>query len=92
MINNSGMKFSKAVEDELSRRKSLSERRLAEHKEDIRKNHPDINAVRQEIAELTLDFSDKLIASPDDAEALSALASGMIEAKERELEMKLKPY
>ena len=82
---NKGIKFSRAVEDELSRRKSAAERRLAEHKEDIRKNYPAINALREEITDLTLDFSEKLIASPKDAEALSQLASGVISAKEAEL-------
>lgn len=83
---NKGMKFNRAIEDELSRRRSASERRLAEHKADIRNHYPEINALRQEIAELSLDFSDKMIASPKDADALSELASGVISEKKRELQ------
>ena len=86
---NKGMKFNKAVEDELSRRRSFSERALAEHKDDVRRNYPSINALRNEIAELTLDFSDKLIQSPNDAEALEALAGSVIGAKNKELEKML---
>lgn len=84
-MSTNGLRFGKDTEDLLSARRSASLRELHDHREDIRKNYPVIEALRNEIAETALDFSSKIMAAPDRTEELEKLAKEIVSAKEKEL-------
>lgn len=77
--NNVG--FCREVEDELSARKSRSARIHKQNLEMLKREHPDILAIYESIADTAIDFADKIVASPQDGEALRKLASDIIASK-----------
>lgn len=82
---NNGLHFGRDTEDELSARKSASMRELASHREHIRKEYPEIEALRREIDEIGIEFAEKIIASPNDSDALDELAKHILSDKNAEL-------
>lgn len=89
MMMNNALHFGKAVEDELSARKSaaLYEQRL--HIDNIRANYPEIQTLRDELSELTLDLASKLAAAPDPDGKFEQLAKELTAKKEAEIVEKL---
>lgn len=85
MTTTKSLHFGKEVEGELSIRKNRSGRMLMEHKKNISRNYPAIEELRREISEISLDFADKIMASPKDADALESLARQMLDTKEAQL-------
>ena len=66
--NNVG--FCREVEDELSARKSRSARIHKRNIEMLKKEHPEILAIYEGIADTAIDFADRIVASLQDGEAL----------------------
>lgn len=88
-IMSNGFRFSKAVEDELSARRSAAVRELDAHIAEIKSNYPSVEAKKRELAELSLDLSNKIISSPGDP-SLEKLAEELVKSKEAELSAELK--
>ena len=84
------MIYSKEIYDEISRRKTESERRLSAHLDDVRKNYPEIEALRLEKNLIAIDFADKIIASPGDTDSLMKLGKELSARKEAELRERLR--
>ncbi|MBO4563417.1 MAG: ATP-binding protein [Clostridia bacterium] len=80
-----GLHFGKETEDELSARRSASLREQQAHRAIIAMNYPAIDALRKEIAETAFDLSAKMMASPENADELEALAKKLISQKDEEL-------
>lgn len=74
------------IEYELSARKSASRRRLNAHIENVGKTCPAVLDKKAEIAETSVEFAEKIIASPADSEELKKLAKEVISRLEVELE------
>lgn len=89
MSRNNGLGFSRAAEAELSKRRSAARRLEMEHRENVRKNYPEIFALANEMNDIGVEFADKIIASPQDAEALEAFARGLVAQKKREVQAAL---
>jgi DNA replication protein DnaC len=82
--------FNTVVEDELSSRKSAALRELSAHYKNIKENYPAIEALRQELIELSLDLSYKIINAPKGDDSIGRLASELVSQKEKELADELK--
>ena len=66
------------IEFEIAGRKNAARRRYNARLEDIRNNHPDIEKKRARITETAVEFADKIIGSPEDADSLRQLADEVI--------------
>lgn len=86
---NNNLHFGRETEDELAARRRASIRERDEHIKTIKTGFPEIEAIRLEIKETALDFSDKIVAAPNDAEALELLAKQLIDEKNALLRSKL---
>lgn len=84
------VRFNKIIEDELASRKTASLRTLSAHKRSIANDHPAIQSVINEMNELAVEFADRIIENPADADAVSGIANGILKKKEEELAFKLK--
>lgn len=73
------------TEYELSARKTASRRALNARLADIREHYPEIERKRREIGEASIEFADKMIASPDDSASLRLIAREVIGGMENEL-------
>ncbi len=89
-MNNNGICFCREVEDELSKRRFRNDRILKERIERLKKEHPEVLAVREEMNGVGYEMGLKIMASPKDAEALSLLAHEMTEKKRAEYTAALK--
>ncbi len=85
MMTSKGIAFSRAAEAELSARRLRSERETKARRSKVRGEYPAIKSILDEITDIGIEFADKMIASPRDADALQTLASGLIEKKKTEL-------
>ena len=81
--------FNKAIEDELSARRSAALREQRAHIMNVRNNYPAIQALRDELNELAVDFSGKMIASPEMSDELEKLAREVLDQKKAEIRAKL---
>lgn len=81
--------FGRETEEELASRRRAALRKLDSHIETIKAGFPDIDDLRREIKFTALDFADKIVAAPAEAEALDQLAKKLIAEKETELREKL---
>ena len=86
---NNGVRMSKDIEDELSARKSVSARVLREHTENIRKNYPEIEALRLEINALAVEFAEKMVQSPENSAQIRKLGLLLTAEKEKGFEKML---
>ena len=84
-MTDNGMLIKRTVESELSRRRAAMERELEARRSAAISACPRIAGLEREISSAALDFSNKIMQSPADAPALSALASELIAAKRREI-------
>lgn len=84
-----GLYFNKAVEDELSARRSAALREQNAHIANIKNNYPEVQALRDQLTELAVDFAGKIVASPEMTEELEKLARSLMDEKEAEIGKKL---
>lgn len=84
MISNS-FGFNKDIENELGRRRTVTQRTLNEHRRELAEKYPELEKIRQESMDIALEYSEKIIQSPKDAEALGQLARELTASKKAEL-------
>lgn len=79
------VRYNKTIEDELSSRKTVSLRTLSLHKRIIAKEHPEIQSVIDEINELAVEFADRIVENPNEADSVTGIANGIMDKKKAEL-------
>ena len=85
MSSNNGIGFDRSVETLLSERRSRARRIENARRENVLANYPEAASLWREIRDIGLEFADKMIASPQDAEALDSLARSLVAQKKTEL-------
>lgn len=86
----SKVRYNTIIEDEIAARKTASSRELSAHMRYIAEKHPEIKTLMDEAGELAVEFSDRIIEKPEEAESITLIAMGMIENKKAELRALLK--
>ena len=91
-MQSNNIRFTRAVETELSLRKSLARKIYKEKRNMLERKYPDILSIEREINDIAIDIANKIVNMPSESETLCRLAEGLIDSKRNQLNNKLIEY